>query len=137
MLDEIADTNVVKQSMPTGCGGACGEMLLKDRNIFVDQTQIGTGLKNPEQLARDLTKNSGGSWSGGFVGFEAYDALNKTGSWSAMMWDQSSKIGHWVVVKGADSKGNVSIYDLWKGTSYKMTDKEFKGTWNGNAVFNQ
>ncbi|HFP4430715.1 TPA: hypothetical protein ACHGKB_004898 [Escherichia coli] len=27
--------------------------------------------------------------------------------------------------------------DPWKGTSYKMTDKEFKGTWNGNAVFNQ
>lgn len=112
-------------------------MLLKDRNIFVDQTQIGTGLKSPEQLARDLTKNGGSSWSGGFVGFEAYDALNKTGSSSAMMWDQGSKIGHWVVVKGTDSKGNVSIYDPWKGTSYKMTDKEFKGTWNGNAVFNQ
>ncbi|PXW43874.1 filamentous hemagglutinin [Erwinia sp. AG740] len=137
VLDEIADPNVVKQSTPTGCGGACGEMLLKDRNIFVDQTQIGTGLKSPEQLARDLTKNAGSSWSGGFVGVEAYDALNKTGSWSAMMWDQGSKIGHWVVVKGTDSKGNVSIYDPWKGTSYKMTDKEFKGTWNGNAVFNQ
>jgi filamentous hemagglutinin len=128
VLDEIADPNVVKQSTPTGCGGACGEMLLKDRNIFVDQTQIGTGLKSPEQLARDLTKNGGSSWSGGFVGFEAYDALNKTGSWSAIMWDQGSKIGHWVVVKGTDSKGNVSIYDPWKGTSYKMTDKEFKGT---------
>ena len=137
VLDEIVDPNVVKQSTPTGCGGACGEMMLKDRNIFVDQTQIGTGLKSPEQLARDLAKNSGSSWSGGFVGFEAYDALNKTGSWSAMMWDQGSKIGHWVVVKGTDSKGNVSIYDPWKGTSYKMTDKEFKGTWNGNAVFNQ
>ncbi|WP_436859264.1 hemagglutinin repeat-containing protein [Citrobacter tructae] len=137
VLDEVVDPNVVKQSTPTGCGGACGEMMLKDRNIFVDQTQIGTGLKSPEQLARDLAKNSGSSWSGGFVGFEAYDALNKTGSWSAMMWDQGSKIGHWVVVKGTDSKGNVSIYDPWKGTSYKMTDKEFKGTWNGNAVFNQ
>ncbi|HFQ8226987.1 TPA: hemagglutinin repeat-containing protein [Citrobacter freundii] len=137
VLDEIADPDVVKQATPTSCGGACGEMLLKDRNIFVDQTQIGTGLKSPEQLARDLTKNSESSWSGGFVGFEAYDALNQTGSWSAMMWDQGSKIGHWVVVKGTDSKGNVSIYDPWKGTSYKMTDKEFKGTWNGNAVFNQ
>ncbi|XQS18722.1 VENN motif pre-toxin domain-containing protein [Citrobacter telavivensis] len=137
VLDEIANPDVVKQTTPTSCGGACGEMLLKDRNIFVDQTQIGTGLKSPEQLARDLTKNSESSWSGGFVGFEAYDALNQTGSWSAMMWDQGSKIGHWVVVKGTDSKGNVSIYDPWKGTSYKMTDKEFKGTWNGNAVFNQ
>ena len=137
VLDEIADPNVVKQTTPTGCGGACGEMLLKDRNVFVDQTQIGTGLKSPEQLARDLTQNGGSSWSGGFVGFEAYDALNKTGSWSAMMWDQGSKIGHWVVVKGSDSKGHISIYDPWKGTSYKMTEKDFKETWNGNAVFNQ
>lgn len=55
VLDEIADPNVVKQSTPTDCGGACGEMLLKDRNIFVDLTQIGTGLKSPEQLARDTT----------------------------------------------------------------------------------
>lgn len=107
VLDEIVDPNMVKQSTPTGCGGACGEMMLKDRNIFVDQTQIGTGLKSPEQLARDLAKNSESGWSGGFVGFEACDALNKTGSWSAMMWDQGSKIGHWIVVKGTDSKGNV------------------------------
>ncbi|MBK0081708.1 peptidase C39 [Kosakonia sp. S58] len=137
VLDEVVDPNVVKQLTPTACGGACGENMLKDRGIFVDQTQIGTGLKSPEQLARDLSKHSGDNWSGGFVGFEAYDALNKTGSWGAMMWEQGGRIGHWVVVKGTDSKGNVFINDPWKGTSYKMTYKDFEETWNGNAVFNQ
>lgn len=57
VLDEIVDPNVVKQSTPTGCGGACGEMMLKDRNIFVDQTQIGTGLKSPEQLGKVRTSS--------------------------------------------------------------------------------
>lgn len=107
------------------------------RGIFVDQTQIGTGLKSPEQLARDLSKHSGDNWRGGFVSFEAYDGVNKTGSWGAIMWEQGGRIGHWVVVKGTDSKGNVSINDPWKGTSYKMTYKDFEETWNGNAVFNQ
>ena len=136
VIDEITDPNVIKQVTPTSCGAACGQMLLKDRNIFVNQTKLGTSLKSPEQLARDLSKQ-GGNWDGGFVGEQAFDALNKTGSWSAMMWDKGNKVGHWVVVKGTDKAGNVLIHDTWKGTSYKMTQKEFKGTWNGVAVFNR
>ena len=135
VIDEITDPNVIKQVTPTSCGAACGQMLLKDRNIFVNQTKLGTSLKSPEQLARDLSKQ-GGNWDGGFVGEQAFDA-NKTGSWSAMMWDKGNKVGHWVVVKGTDKAGNVLIHDPWKGTSYKMTQKEFKGTWNGVAVFNR
>uniref|UniRef100_UPI002B413AEA cysteine peptidase family C39 domain-containing protein n=1 Tax=Photorhabdus africana TaxID=3097554 RepID=UPI002B413AEA len=136
VINEVTDPNVVKQVTPTSCGAACGEMLLKDRNIFVDQVKLGTELKHADQLARDLTKQ-GGNWKGGFVGENNFDALNKTGSWSAMMWDQGSKVGHWVVVKGTDKAGNVLIHDPWKGTSYKMTQQEFKATWNEIAVFNQ
>nr|WP_255562902.1 cysteine peptidase family C39 domain-containing protein [Frischella sp. Ac48] len=136
VIDEITDPNVIKQVTPTSCGAACGQMLLKDRNIFVDQTKLGTSLKSPEQLARDLSKQ-GGNWDGGFVGEQAFDALNKTGSWSAMMWDKGNKVGHWVVVKGTDKSGNVLIHDPWKGTSYKMTQKEFKEAWNEVAVFNR
>ncbi|PXZ08692.1 hypothetical protein DKK70_00845 [Gilliamella apicola] len=136
VIDEITDPNVIKQVTPTSCGAACGQMLLKDRNIFVNQTKLRTSLKSPEQLARDLSKQ-GGNWDGGFVGQQAFDALNKTGSWSAMMWDKGNKVGHWVVVKGTDKAGNVLIHAPWKGTSYKMTQKEFKGTWNGVAVFNK
>lgn len=53
------------------------------------------------------------------------------------MWDKGNKVGHWVVVKVTDKAGNVLIHNPWKGTSYKMTQKEFKGTWNGVAVFNR
>lgn len=53
------------------------------------------------------------------------------------MWDQGNKMGHWVVVKGVDETGNVVINDPWKGTSYKMTTKEFNGAWNEIAVFKQ
>ena len=56
MIDEITDPNVIKHVTPTSCGAACGQMLLKDRNIFVNQTKLGTSLKSPEQLARDLSQ---------------------------------------------------------------------------------
>lgn len=136
VLDEVVDTNVVRQSTPTGCGGACGEMLLKDRGVFVSQVELGTELKSAEKLVRDLNKHDN-NWNGGFVGAENFDALNKTGSWSAMMWDSGSKVGHWVVVTGVDNTGNVLIHDPWKGASYKMTTKEFNGVWNEIAVFKQ
>ncbi|MBE8598262.1 cysteine peptidase family C39 domain-containing protein [Xenorhabdus sp. BG5] len=78
-------------------------------------------------------------WRGGFVGWESFDSLNKMGSWSAVMWDQGSRIGHFVVVIGVDAKtGHVLIKDSWKGgTRYKMTESEFMNTWSGNAVFKQ
>ncbi|MDC9604584.1 DUF637 domain-containing protein [Xenorhabdus griffiniae] len=145
VLDELVDPNVVGQKTPTGCGGACGEMLLKDRNITdVNQTKLGGGLKSPEELARDLNKHDTG-WQGGFVGWENFDNLNKLGSWSAIIWDQGSKIGHFVVVTGVDAKtGHVLIKDPWKGgrkgeggTSYKMTETDFMNAWSGNAVFKQ
>ncbi|PHM33839.1 DUF637 domain-containing protein [Xenorhabdus szentirmaii] len=136
VLDEIVDPNVVKQKTPTGCGAACGEMLLKDRKVPVSQTELGGGLKSPEQLARDLNKYSS-DWDGGFVGLENFHILNSTGSWAAMMWDQGSRIGHWVVVKGIDKAGNILIHDPWKGTSYKMTIDNFNKVWNEIAVFKQ
>ncbi len=136
VLDEIAALRVVKQITPTSCGAACGQMLLKDRNIYIDQSKLGITLKSSEQLAMDLTKQ-GGNWRGGFVGEQSFDALNKTGSWGAMMWDKGSNVGHWIVVKGTDDISNVLIHDPWKGTSYKMTQQEFKNSWSGNAVFNQ
>ena len=134
--DEVIDPNVIKKTTPTACGAACGEMLLKDRRVFVSQVKLGAELKSAERLVRDLNKHDS-NWNGGFVGVENFDALNKTGSWSAMMWDQGNKVGHWVVVKGVDNTGNVLIHDPWKGTSYKMTTKEFNGAWNEIAVFKQ
>lgn len=136
VLDEVVDPNVIKQATPSSCGAACGEMLLKDRGVLVSQVKLGTELKSVERLVKDLNKHDS-NWSGGFIESKNFDTLNNTGSWSAMMWDQGNKIGHWVVVKGVDNKGNVLIHDPWKGTSYKMTKMEFTGAWNEIAVFKQ
>lgn len=138
VMNEIVDPTVVKQVTPTSCGAACGEMLLRDRNIFVDQTNLGTQLKSTEQLVKDLNKQYG-KWNGGYVGSEQFELLNKSGSWAAMMREKGAGVGHWVVVKGTDKvTGNVIIHDPWKGTSYQMTQREFlEGPWNGHAVFSQ
>lgn len=139
VMNEIVDPTVVKQVTPTSCGAACGEMLLRDRNIFVDQAKLGTQLKSTEQLIKDLNKQYG-KWNGGYVGSEQFELLNKSGSWAAMMWEKGAGVGHWVVVKGTDKKtGNVVIHDPWNGSNYQMTQREFfkEGAWNGNAVFSQ
>ncbi|WP_436859261.1 cysteine peptidase family C39 domain-containing protein [Citrobacter tructae] len=134
VLDEVVDPNVVKQATPTSCGAACAEMMLKDRGIFSSQVELGTELTSMNSLANKLNKADSG-WVANNVSSSSFDALNSTGSWSAMMWDSGNKVGHWVVVKGADDAGNVIINDPFKGTRYTMTVNEFKDTWNGHSVY--
>jgi len=84
VLDEVANPNVVKQSTPTACGAACGEMLLKDRGVLTSQVDLGTELTSMNSLARKLNTVDSG-WVGNAVDVSSFNALNKTGSWSAMM----------------------------------------------------
>ncbi|WP_197677815.1 cysteine peptidase family C39 domain-containing protein [Pseudomonas corrugata] len=67
----------------------------------------------------------------------SFNALNKTGSWSAMMWDSGNRVGHWVVVNGVDDAGRVNIKDPFNGTQYKMEVEQFKEAWNGHSVYKQ
>ena len=136
-MDEISNPEVVKQINNVSCGAACGEMLLKDRNIFAKQTALGLEVKSTNDLARDLNKLGSGRWQGNFVSVDSLEPLNKTGSWAAMMWEKGEKIGHWVVVKGSDKNGKMIIHDPWHGTSYKMTRDEFTNYWTGGAVYEQ
>lgn len=134
VLDEVIDPNVVKQVTPTSCGAACAEMMLKDRGILSSQIELGTELTSMTSLANKLNKADSG-WVANNVSSSSFEALNNTGSWSAMMWDSGNKVGHWVVVKGTDDVGNVIINDPFKGTRYTMTINEFKDTWNGHSVY--
>lgn len=52
VLDEVANPNVVKQSTPTACGAACGEMLLKDRGVLTSQVDLGTELTSMSSVAK-------------------------------------------------------------------------------------
>ncbi|EOJ6718319.1 DUF4150 domain-containing protein [Escherichia coli] len=134
VFDEVLDSNVIKQLTLTGCGAACGEMLLRDRYIFVTQNVIGTELTSMTSLANKLNKFDVG-WEGNAVSESSLYALSNTGSWGAMMWDSGSKVGHWVLVKGVDDAGNVIIYDPYQGSRYLMTEQEFKEVWNGHSVY--
>ncbi|MBV2188055.1 DUF637 domain-containing protein [Providencia rettgeri] len=134
VMNEIVDPTVVKQVTPTSCGAACGEMILKDRNIFTSQIKLGTELTSMNSLANKLNKVDSG-WVANNVSSSSFESLNRTGSWSAMMWDSGNKVGHWVVVKGVDNGGNVIINDPFKGTRYTMKVNEFKDAWNGHSVY--
>jgi filamentous hemagglutinin len=39
-IEEVIDTNVVRQSGSMNCGAACGEMLLRAQGVFVYQEVI-------------------------------------------------------------------------------------------------
>ncbi|WP_204890120.1 hypothetical protein, partial [Pseudomonas protegens] len=57
---------VVKQITPTGCGVACGKMMLRDRRIFATQVELGTELTSMSTLANKLNKFDSG-WAGNTV----------------------------------------------------------------------
>ncbi len=132
---EVPNPNVVRQANSLACGPACGEMLLKDMGVNATQAQLGNGLSTIDSLTQSLNSFSSG-WQGEMVDTSSFGALNQTGSWSAMMWDQGSSIGHWVVVDGLDDAGNVLIRDPFNGTSYTMTESNFLNSWSGGAVWN-
>jgi len=118
------------------CGSACGEMLLNELGFDVLQEQIGKELTSPDSLSRILSKLTGLNFKGGMVGTEAFEALNNSGSWIAMMKDIGyGGMPHWVVVDGIDDMGRVIIRDPWEGTKYLMEQSDFFKHWLEIAVF--
>ncbi|GAB4202599.1 MAG: hypothetical protein Fur006_56280 [Coleofasciculaceae cyanobacterium] len=148
VIDEISDPNVVKQQDKLSCGTACGEMLLKERQIYsVNQSIIATETGVPvsvEALAIALnTFDYSGSklWLGGTVSIpgatnsELVDVLISTGSWAAVLWESLADLGHMVVVDGIDDTGKILIRDPWNATRYKMDREEFLNYWNIQAIY--
>jgi filamentous hemagglutinin len=110
-------------------------MLLSDRGIGVSQVTLGGELTSAQSLASKLNAVDSG-WTGAPLDTSSFTALNKTGSWSAMMWEPGASTGHWVVVDGLNAAGNVVIRDpAGVGTTYTMTVDAFKEIWNGYTVF--
>lgn len=147
-IDQIADANVVQQQDKVSCGIACGEMLLKDREIYdVNQSIIAaeTGVPvSAEVLALALNRFDSSDarvWKGGTVSIpeatdsEIIDVLISTGSWGAILWEPLANLGHIVVVDGMDETGKLLIRDPWDATSYKMDREEFINYWNSQAIY--
>ncbi len=133
-INEVPDSSVVQQATPTSCGQACGQMLLADRGVMLDQARLGGDLTSPQGLANRMNQVDSG-WVGAGVDSSSFDALNRTGSWSAMMWERGNGYGHWVVVDGLNDRGMVMIRDPFNASRYEMTPLDFDNAWNGYSVF--
>lgn len=146
-IGEVVDPSVVQQYNPVACGAACGEMVLQDRGVSVDQTVVSSEAGGvPMDAAalagalNTLDTSGGGTWQGGMIDISGapraglVGALNQTGSWVAVMWETGASIGHTVIVDGLDEAGYVRVRDPWDSTRYTMTIRSFLAYWTGVAV---
>ncbi|GAP93607.1 papain-like cysteine protease family protein [Leptolyngbya sp. NIES-2104] len=154
VLDEQDDPTVIRQFNRYACAAACGEIVLLDRNIQIDQRDIAQlaggvpmdleDLADALNAARSLT----GQWRGiavtlpGASDEELLETLNQTGSWIAGFWEDEQSIGHAVVVDGFDPDRKLLIRDPWGrafgsncGSTYRMEIRVFLEVWSRKAVF--
>jgi ABC-type bacteriocin/lantibiotic exporter with double-glycine peptidase domain len=146
-IDEVFDSKVVRQQSDLSCVAACGEMLLQNRGININQAAIEelTGVPSaPELLAsalNELNLDDSGGWRGAYLEIpgasqsQVFDVLNTTGAWAAVLWEAGVGIGHMVIVDGLDEMGYVLIRDPWEGTSYKMIKDDFLQYWSQAGVY--
>ncbi|MET3444036.1 filamentous hemagglutinin [Variovorax paradoxus] len=155
-VSEVKPAPSFIQSGETTCGQMCGARIAQELGFpsvneqsFI--TTLGTGTTTPEQLGKALGKITGGSITGGMWPQESakmtstqttsainYLTNNGANSFAALFNAPSSKPGdgHWVVVQGFDSKGNIKILDP-AGLSYVMKPDDFKVAWKyGGLVKN-
>jgi ABC-type bacteriocin/lantibiotic exporter with double-glycine peptidase domain len=139
--DEKFDESVVKQSTGVSCMSAAGEMLLRQRGIFVSQEVIRGIIGEPAYvgaLARCLnlydTVDDGCAWIGITTDEESLVKLLESGHLAIILLDQPFTIGHAVVVAGRSNAGMVNILDPYDQTSYKMTIDEILECWGGEVV---
>lgn len=138
-INEVADSNVVRQSDPMNCGAACGQMLLREKGVFVSQDVIAEKAGAPssaENLAAALNElDPGGTWFGSGVTEQSFEGLNQTGSWAAMLFEAGARFGHWVNVVGVNRAGRLIVHDPADGTRYLMETHEFMSHWTLFSVF--
>jgi hypothetical protein len=155
VIDEHSDPSVIKQFTADACAAACGEMVLRDRNITIIYQQeiarVAGGVPvDLEDLAIALNQlgNLPGLWRGMPVqipratDIELLQALHTTGSWIAGFWEEGRPIGHAVVVDGFDSEARLLIRDPWGetvsaryGSRYIMELHSFLAVWSRFAAF--
>lgn len=150
-IEERTDSSVPRQTDPTACVAATGEMLLRAHGVEgVSQKSILAKIRtladarNLAPLFNEIDMASTGSW----FGFAcdptqaAFDELNTMGAWGTV-FREGTPVGHFVMVEGVTQGGRVKIKDPYprtpkakSGSSYEMTIEEFMKVWSGEVVFN-
>lgn len=140
VIDEIADSSVIKQQTSYSCVAAVGEMLLKDRGIFKPQQEIIDIIGEPSNGAalavclNELDESKDGEkWHSLIIKRKDVSVLLQRGTFGAVLRDGST-LGHMVLIQKFDT-GKLIVNDPWDGMRYKMSFFEFFRHWNGEVIF--
>ena len=142
------------QSGETTCGQTCAAAMAQNLG-YKDVTEqtlnsaLGTGEQTAGSLSGALKNTTGATTQGGAVPFNPAELSstqvqsvinNLTGNGSqpvmVLLNSPGSSItssGHWVLVDGLDSLGNVVIKDP-AGLKYTMTTSNFSNTWKSGSI---
>jgi predicted double-glycine peptidase len=153
---------MVSQLQPMSCGLACVRQMLKDSGVKVTESEIikmlskapfgidhfkpqeGTVVEQLQFVINQLHPDH--KFISGSVEPGAFNALNKRGSWIAMLGSNSKNIpNHYVIVDGMKGD-NVLIRDPWglvapgkgRGLEAEWSISKFMDAWNWtrcNAIF--
>ena len=140
-LDEKFDGSIVKQTSGLSCVSAVGEMLLKNRGIFVLQKQILDIIGEPatlENLAKILNQFDNladrKQWNGTVTDEDGLEILLQRENWAVVLREPLT-MGHAVYIDGKTKDGLIIIKDPFDQTSYKMTKFDFLNNWSGEVIF--
>ncbi len=143
-FDEKFDVSIIKQESGLSCVSAVGEMLLKNRGIFVSQAKIRDIIGEPaaiESLAEVLNifdnSDDGKSWHGHATDIKSLEILFRMENWAVFMVDDFvlNRMLHAVFIEGKTNGDLVKIKDTFDQTSYKMTMPDFIKHWGGQIIY--
>ena len=139
--DEEFDESIVKQTTGVSCMSAAGEMLLRQRGIYVSQDEIRAIIGEPsyvKALADCLNSfdraDDNKLWIGISTDEESLEKLLAGSDLAIVLLEQPLTMGHAVVIAGRTTTGMVKILDSYDQTSYKMSIEEILEYWGGEVV---
>ncbi len=138
-FDEKFDETIIKQT-DLSCVSAVGEMLLRERGIYVSQDEIRDIIGMPsyfEALARCLNQfdfsDDGKIWQRLVVSERDFEILVKLGNIGVILIEPQ-ELGHAVYIEKKTRNGLLLIKDTFDQTSYKMTLEDFFKHWSGFVI---
>ena len=135
-FDEKFDETIVRQT-DLSCVSAVGEMLLRERGVFVSQDEIRDIIGMPsyfEALERCLNQfdfsEDGKFWKGFPTDENSLLELLKTQSIGVILVEPHH-LGHAVVVEKMTNSDVFQIKDPFDQTAYTMRQTDFWNCWGG------
>jgi ABC-type bacteriocin/lantibiotic exporter with double-glycine peptidase domain len=140
-FNELIDLSIPKQR-GLSCVAAVGEMLLKERGIFVPYQEILDIFDVKASfydLARALNKFDNADeakWIGAFLPPERLGFVLSQENFGVIL-QEPRELGHAVFIKSVDKNGTVLVFDSADQTSYYMTKMDFNNNWGGGVIYRE